>query len=120
MSEGPNEIDYRSAMVVVDGKLRGSRARGLVATVERLADDGYDQLVLDLRGCPSIDSLGALALRRALELGQRLFLVLGQGFRLEEFLPADMIAHPRLYAFTRSEDAVFAARARDKSGILVA
>jgi hypothetical protein len=107
-------------MIVVDGKLRGSRARLLAATLERLAEDGYDQVVLDLRGCSSFDSLGVLALRRALDLGERLFLVVWNGFRVDEFLPAEIEAHPRLHVYARPEDAVFAARSRDKSGILVA
>ncbi len=116
----PIEIDYRSALIAVDGKLRGSRARSIEEAFERVAGAGYDQVVLDLRACPSADSLGAHALRRALELGQRLFVIASPGFRAEEFLPPDVAAHPRFQVYTRPEDAVFAARARDKSGILVA
>lgn len=114
------ELDYRTVLIPIAGKLRGSQARLLEAAVERLRDDGYDQIVLDLRACPSLDTLGALALRRAVDLGHRLFLVLGAGFALDDFLADGLAAHPRVRLYGRLEDAIQAVRSREQSGALVA
>jgi hypothetical protein len=120
MLEHPVEIDYRSALIAVEEKLRGSRARLLAAAVEDLWQGGYDQILLDLRRCGSLDSLGVAALARALELGQRLFLATGAGFPLEEFLPAPIATHPRVRIFATREEALRAVRSRDGSGVLIA
>lgn len=114
------EIDYRSAMLAIDGKLRGSSARLLAAAVEDLYERGYDQLLIDLSRCGSLDSLGVAALERALALGQRLFLVAGDGTGLEEFLPAHVAAHARLRVHRSKEEALRAVRSREESGLLVA
>ncbi len=114
-----HEIDYRSVLVPVDGKLRGSRARGLGDVLEDLFHDGYDQVVLDIRNCWSIDSVGALALERSLEIGQRLFLVVGAGFPLDELLTSTKAA-TRIAVFTDVADAIRQVRSREESGLAVA
>jgi hypothetical protein len=115
-----SEIDYRSVLVTIDGKLRGSRARFLAAAVEDLHGRGYDQLVIDLRRCGSLDSLGVAALERALELGHRLFVIAGAALPLDDFLPVGLAAHARLRIYRSAEDAFRAVRSRDQSGVLVA
>ena len=112
------EIDYRSALVAVEGKLRGSSARSLGDTLEALFADGYDQVVLDIRRCESMDSLAALALGRALGVGQGLFVVAAPGFPLDDFLPPEVAACADLRRFGTPADAVRAVRSRDESGVL--
>jgi hypothetical protein len=111
------EIDYRSAELAVDGKLRGSSARSLAAAFEDLFERGFDQVVVDLRGCGSLDSLGVAAIERALALPQRLFLVLRAG--LDELLPPEVASHGRLRTFRSKGEAMRAVRAREQSGVLL-
>ena len=77
-------IDQRTYRLTVDGKLRGSRARLLQELLEELARRGGDRILLDLRDCRSVDSLGAAALQTALDLGQRLYVVMAPGLDLEQ------------------------------------
>ena len=119
LDEKTTEIDYRTARLAIEGKLRGSRARVLAGAFERLSEEGFDQVLVDLRECTSLDSLGVLALRRALELGQRLFLVVGGILRLDEYLPADLTGDARFRVYARPEDALHAIRSRESSGVLV-
>ncbi len=112
------EIDYRSVLIVAEGKLRGSSARALGDTLEALHADGYDQVVLDLRRCASMDSVAALALARALEVRQKLFLVAGAGFPLDDFLPPDVARSPSVRLYESPADAVREVRSREESGVL--
>jgi len=119
MERKPKEIDYRSVLIPVHGKLRGSQARKLGETLERLYKEGYDQVVLDLADCLSIDSVGALSIERALDLGQRLYLVVVPGFPLEDFLPPELGADPRLRFFAEVSEAVRHVRSKEESGLLL-
>jgi hypothetical protein len=112
------EIDYRTAAIALAGKVRGSRARRLGEALAALAEDGYDQVVLDVRALGSLDSLGALALEEALAAGQRLLLVLDAG-RGHDAVPAAILLDGRVRAFARREDAVAEARAREDASVFM-
>ena len=64
-----SEIDARTRLIATSGKLRGSAAKLLGQQIEELADQGIGRILIDLRDVPSIDSLGAWAIRRGNELG---------------------------------------------------
>jgi hypothetical protein len=117
MVHGASEVDYRTAAIAIDGKLRGSRARRLGDDLGALFTEGYDQVLLDLGGCASLDSVGALAILAALEKGQSLFLVIGAA--REDVLPPEVAWDPRLRCFGDRTDAVRHIRSREGSGILV-
>jgi hypothetical protein len=113
------EIDYRTVTIAVDGKLRGSRARRLGDDLAEAFADGYDQAILDLSACASLDSVGALALRDAVERGQRVFVVLDPCRAPEDTLPPEVAGDRRLRVFGALADAVRHVRSREQSGVLV-
>jgi hypothetical protein len=110
------EIDYRSVHIAVEGKLRGSLARSLGDTLEALYHDGYDQVVIDLRRCPSLDSVAGIGIERALEAGQTLFLVPGVGVSLDDFLPLELADRAGLRIFATPADALREVRSKEESG----
>ncbi len=110
------EVNYRTMRVAPGGKLRGSRARALGLALEGLSAEGYDRIVLDLAGCASVDSVGTLALRAALDLGQRLFVVLDP---LRDVLPPEIASDRGVRLFGDLVDAVHHVRSFDESGVLV-
>jgi hypothetical protein len=120
VTETTREIDYRTVLIAPDGKLRGSRARRLDEALEARRLDGYDQVVLDLRACGAADSVGALALARALDRGQRLLVVAGPGAGPEDVLPPEIAGDRRLRFFAEVADAVRFVRAREGSGLILA
>lgn len=78
-------VHERAALLLVGGKLRGSRARSLGERLADLADAGLARVVLDLRTLTSIDSLGTFALEEGLDRGLRLHLVVRASFEFDEF-----------------------------------
>jgi len=118
MPHGAKEIDYRTVILAAEGKVRGSRARRLGEELEAIFNDGYDQVVLDLRSCVSIDSVGALSIVAALERGQRLFVVRAPGAASADLFPPEVAADERLPRFSDPGEAIRCARAQEESGIL--
>ncbi len=114
-----HEIDYRTVLIEVDGKLRGSQARRLGARLESFFEDGYDQVILDLRACGSLDSVGALVINGALERGQRIFVLIEPGLGGDDLIPPEFRGDPRLRVFLDSAEAIRHVRSREASGVLV-
>lgn len=112
------EIDYRSVAIEVTDKLRGSRARALADLVEDLKAQGFDRLILDLTACGSIDSLGAAALDRAIEVGHELYLVVAPGSAIREYYPVVGERVGKVEIFQRVDDAIRSVKALEESGVV--
>lgn len=79
-------LEGRGRLLVIDGKLRGSRARSLAERLAELAEEGVSRVVLDLRHLVSADSLGTAAVGEALDQGLAVAIVVRNRSELEEWL----------------------------------
>jgi hypothetical protein len=113
------KIDYSRAIITVEGKLRGSRARSLGETLEELKSSGLDGVILDLRKCGSMDSIGAMVLSEALEMGVHLSLIVNPGFRFDEYLFLSPEDEEKILLFYTLKEAVRFAKAPAKKGLMV-
>ncbi len=116
-----DEIDpvtHRVIRMTVPGKLRGSRARHLGERLQELSDDGVRRVVLDLRGTASLDSLGTLALERALERGLRIHLVVSRSFTFDGYFASRALQRRGLRIHHDLEDAIATVREIADSGMM--
>jgi hypothetical protein len=112
-------IAERAALLSVDGKLRGSRARQLGDRLTALANEGTARVVLDFRALTSIDSLGTFALEEGLDLGLRIHLVVRPSFEFDEFFASRSLGRRGLRVHRSLEDALNRVRRVMDSTILV-
>jgi len=109
-------LDGRSVLIPIAGKLIGSAARRLWEELETLRENGIVRVVLDLRNCRSIDSLGGYAIERAVSSGLSISLVTSPRWSLEDFVGADLLRHTRIERFASVDDAVAGASRRNPVG----
>jgi len=112
-------IAERAALLSVEGKLRGSRARQLGDRLAALANDGTARVVLDFRTLTSIDSLGTFALEEGLDRGLRIHLVVRPSFEFDEFFASRSLGRRGLRVHRSLEDALNRVRRVMDSTVLV-
>lgn len=105
MSFSISEIDDRTRLLSPSGKLRGSSAKLLGHTVESLADEGVQRVMIDLREVPSLDSLGTWAIVHGLDLGVEV-IVIGASAEVTEELDLAGVAGARITRVTTLEQAL--------------
>lgn len=111
-SEKPFEesaLPAGGVLLVIDGKLRGWRARSLGERLYELARGGASRAVLDMSELRSMDSLGRTALVEALDLGLRIDVIVR---RRDEFEDLDGLAHQGLRFYTSIDSALRSASSR--------
>jgi hypothetical protein len=112
-------ISERAALLSVEGKLRGSRARLLGERLSDLADEGIARVVLDLRTLTSIDSLGTFALEEGLDRGLRIHLVVRPSFEFDEFFASRSLGRRGLRIHRSLDEAIGRVRQIMDSTVLV-
>jgi hypothetical protein len=112
-------ITERAALLTVDGKLRGSRARSLGERLGALADEGLARVVLDFRTLTSIDSLGTFALEEGLDRGLRIHVVIRASFEFDEFFASRSLGRRGLRIHRSLDEALARVRGVMDSTVLV-
>ena len=96
-------------LLLIRGRLQGSRALRLEAELYNLQEEGNDRVIIDLRECESMDSCGAEALRSGMVRGLELYLVFNPMTQFPHVLPCD---HPIRWStriYRSVEEAILAA-----------